>query len=112
MPPVGAAVILVVGVIASAAVLYPAFLGEGPLPPLGPVFNPATGAWTMELDATIKNEALGLAGLEKPVKVTLEPAGTSHIVAQTDHALFLAPGDVPARFRLLQMRALRRQRRG
>ena len=98
--------------IVSAAVLYAAFFGAGPLPPLGPVFNPATGAWTMALDATIKSETLGLAGLEKPVNVTLEPDGTSHIVAQTDHDLFLATGYVHARFRLFQMDLLRRQGEG
>src|SRR5712664_3286980 len=112
MPPVRSTVNLVVAVIASAAVLYTAFFGAGPLPPLGPVFNPAPGAWTMALDATIKNESLGLAGLEKPVKVTLEPDGTSHIVAQTDHDLFLAVGYVHARFRLFQMDLMRRQGEG
>jgi penicillin amidase len=112
MPPVRSTVNLVVAVLASAAVLYAAFFGAGPLPPLGPVFNPATGAWTMALDATIKNETLGLAGLEHPVKVTLEPDGTSHIVAQTDHDLFLATGYVHARFRLFQMDLLRRQGEG
>src|SRR5712664_2909977 len=112
MPPVRSTVNLVVAVIASASVLYTAFFGAGPLPPLGPVFNPATGAWTMALDATIKNESLGLAGLEKPVKVTLEPDGTSHIVAQTDHDLFLATGYVHAKFRLFQMDLLRRQGEG
>src|SRR5712664_2400529 len=112
MPPVRSTVNLVVAVIASASVLYTAFFGAGPLPPLGPVFNPATGAWTMALDATIKNESLGLAGLEKPVKVTLEPDGTSHITAQTDHDLFLATGYVHARFRLFQMDLMRRQGAG
>src|ERR1700682_3818278 len=103
---------MVAAVIASAAVLYAAFFGAGPLPPLGPTFNPATGAWTMALDATIRNETLRLAGLEQPVKVTLESDGTTHIVAQTDHDLFLATGYVHARFRLFQMDLLRRQGEG
>jgi penicillin G amidase len=96
----------------SAAVLYAAFFGAGPLPSLGPTFNPTTGAWTMAADASISNETLRIAGLEKPVKVTLESDGTAHIVAQTDHDLFLATGYVHARFRLFQMDLLRRQGEG
>src|SRR6202171_6111197 len=103
---------MVAAVIASAAVLYAAFFGAGPLPPLGPAFNPATGAWTMALDATVRNETLRVAGLQRPVKVTLEPDGTTHIVAQTDHDLFLATGYMHARFRLFQMDLLRRQGEG
>jgi penicillin amidase len=98
--------------IVSAAVLYAAFEGAGPLPALGPTFNPATGAWTMAADASITNETLKIAGLEKPVNVTLEADGTAHIVAQSDHDLFLATGYVHARFRLFQMDLLRRQGEG
>jgi penicillin amidase len=112
MPHVRSTLNLVVAAIASAAVLYAAFFGAGPLPALGPSFNPATGAWTMALDATIRNETPRLAGLQQPVKVTFEPDGTSHIVAQTDHDLFLATGYVHARFRLFQMDLLRRQGEG
>lgn len=89
---------VVTAVIASAAVLYPAFFGAGPLPALGPTFNPATGAWTMAGDASIKNQTLRLAGLQQQVSVTLEADGTSHIVARSDHDLFLATGYMPARF--------------
>jgi penicillin amidase len=99
-------------VIVSAAVLYAAFFGAGPLPALGPTFNPATGAWTMAADASVTNETLRIAGLEKPVNVTLESDGTAHIVARTDHDLFLATGYVHARFRLFQMDLLRRQGEG
>ncbi|HVS49422.1 MAG TPA: penicillin acylase family protein, partial [Candidatus Dormibacteraeota bacterium] len=98
--------------IASAAVLYAAFFGAGPLPALGPAFNPISGAWTMAADAAVSNETLHLAGLKQPVKVTLESDGTTHIVAQTDHDLFLATGYVHARFRLFQMDLLRRQGEG
>ncbi|GAC1472771.1 MAG: penicillin acylase family protein [Candidatus Dormibacteraceae bacterium] len=98
--------------IASAAVLYASFFGAGPLPALGSAFNPATGAWTMSLDAAVRNENLSLAALDRPVKVTLEADGTSHIVAKTDHDLFLATGYVHARFRLFQMDLLRRQGEG
>ena len=98
--------------VASGAVLYASFFGAGPLPALGPAFNPATGAWTMAQDAIAGSQTLRLAGLERPAKVTLESDGTAHIVAQTDHDLFLATGYVHARFRLFQMDLLRRQGEG
>ena len=103
---------LLAALIVSAAVLYAAFAGAGPLPALGPAFNPATGAWTMAADAAITSQTLRLAGLQQPVKVTMEADGTAHIVAQTDHDLFLATGYVHARFRLFQMDLERRQGEG
>jgi Penicillin amidase len=99
----------IAALIATAAVLYAAFFGAGPLPALGPAFNPVTGAWTMAADASISSETLHLAGLDQPARVTFESDGTAHIVAQTDHDLFLATGYVHARFRLFQMDVLRRQ---
>jgi penicillin amidase len=98
--------------IASAAILYAAFFGAGPLPALGPAFNPVTGAWTMAADAQVTSATLHLAGLQQPVRVTLEPDGTAHIVAQTDHDLFLATGYVHAKFRLFEMDLMRRQGEG
>jgi penicillin amidase len=98
--------------VVSAALLYVTFFGAGPLPALGPAFNPTTGAWTMALDASINNVTLHLAGLRQPVAITLEKDGTAHVVAQTDHDLFLAVGYLHARFRLFQMDLLRRQGEG
>src|SRR5205807_5729319 len=98
--------------IVSAAVLYAAFFGAGPLPALGPAFNPVTGAWTMAADAQVSSGTLHLAGLQQPARVTLEPDGTAHIVAQTDHDLFLATGYVHAKFRLFEMDLMRRQGEG
>jgi penicillin amidase len=103
---------LLAALLASAAVLYAAFFPAGPLPALGPAFNPATGAWTMAATAAVSNETLKIAGLQQPVKVTFEADGTAHIVASTDHDLFLATGYVHARFRLFQMDLLRRQGEG
>jgi penicillin amidase len=109
---VRSAINLIAALIAGAAVLYAAFAGAGPLPALGPAFNPVTGAWTMAADASITSQTLHLVGLQQPVKVTLEADGTTHIVAQTDHDLFLATGYMHARFRLFQMDLLRRQGEG
>ena len=98
--------------IVSAAVLYVAFCPAGPLPALGPTFNPITGAWTMAADAQITDRTMKLEGLQQPVKVLFEKDGTAHISAQTDHDLFLATGYVHARFRLFQMDLMRRQGAG
>jgi penicillin G amidase len=102
--------------IVAALVLYVSFFGAGPLPALGPAFNPTTGAWTMAADAqvtdrTIKVTQLG-GGLQQPVKVVLEQDGTAHITALTDHDLFFATGYVHAKFRLFQMDLMRRQGEG
>jgi penicillin G amidase len=104
---------LVAALLASAAVLYVSFFGAGPLPPLGPAFNPATGAWTMAADAaSLGSQTLKLAGLDLPVRVIFETDGTAHVIAQTDHDLFLSVGYLHARFRLFQMDLLRRQGEG
>ena len=100
-------------VVVSIALLYVAFFGAGPLPALGPAFNPETGAWTMGADAaSYGTQTLHLDGLQKPAKVVLEANGTAHITAATDHDLFLATGYVHAKFRLFQMDLERRQGEG
>src|SRR5258708_37360682 len=65
--------------IVSAAVLYAAFAGAGPLPALGPAFNPVTGAWTMAADAAIGSQTLRLAGPDKPINVALQADRPSHL---------------------------------
>ena len=103
---------LLASLVVAGAIVYVSFVGAGPLPALGPAFNPTTGAWSMAADAQITSQTLHLNGLSQPVKVTLESDGTAHIVAQTAHDLFLATGYVHARFRMFQMDLLRRQGEG
>ena len=98
--------------VVSAAVLYLCFFGAGPLPPLGPAFNPVTGVWTMAADAQVRSGTIQLSGLKATVRVLFERDGTAHIVAQNDDDLFVAIGYVQARFRLFQMDLLRRQGEG
>ena len=89
------------------------FFGAGPLPALGPAFNPATGAWSMAADAASNGaQTLHLHGLDRSARVIFESNGTAHIVAGSDHDLFLAMGYVHAKFRLFQMDLLRRQGEG
>ncbi len=103
---------LVAALFVAAAVLYVAFFPAGPLPALGPAFNPTSGAWTMAADAQVTDLTLRLNGLQQPVRVQFESNGVAHIAAQTDHDLFVATGYVHARFRLFQMDLLRRQGAG
>jgi penicillin amidase len=107
---------LAASVVVSALVLYVAFSGAGPLPALGPGFNPTNGAWTMAADAQVTDRTIAISpygtGLEHPVTVVLEQDGTAHITAQTDHDLFFATGYVHAKFRLLEMDLARRQGEG
>jgi penicillin G amidase len=110
--PVRSFINLAAALVVTAAVLYVAFFPTGPLPALGPAFNPTTGAWTMAADAQVTDRTLSVAGLEQPVRVLFESNGTAHITAQTDHDLFLATGYVHARFRLFQMDLMRRQGAG
>ncbi len=99
--------------IVSVALLYACFFGAGPLPALGPAFNPSTGAWTMAADAgSYGSQTLHLNGLLHPAKVVFESNGTAHISASSDHDLFLAMGYVHAKFRLFQMDLERRQGEG
>ena len=111
-PPVGRILNLAVALVVSAAVLYAAFFGAGPLPALGPAFNPSTGAWTMAADAQVTDRVLRLDGLHQPVRVLLEKNGTAHVTAQTDQDMFLVTGYLHARFRLFQMDLMRRQGAG
>ena len=111
-PPPGRILNLVGALVGSAAILYATFYGAGPLPALGPAFNPTTGAWTMAAEAQITDRVLHLDGLQQPARVLFEPNGTAHITAETDHDLFLALGYVHARFRLFQMDLMRRQGAG
>ncbi|HEX2679832.1 MAG TPA: penicillin acylase family protein, partial [Candidatus Dormibacteraeota bacterium] len=107
---------LAAALVVSALLLYVAFSGAGPLPALGPAFNPTTGAWTMAADAQITDRSFSISpygtGLEHPARVVLEQDGTAHITAQTDHDLFFATGYVHAKFRLLEMDLARRQGEG
>jgi len=107
------AINLVAALVVAAGLYYVGANGAGPLPPLGPAFNPGTGVWTAATDARPPhNETPRLAGLDKQAGVTLERNGTAHIAAATDHDLFFALGYLHARYRLFQMDLLRRQGEG
>ncbi|HLQ61162.1 MAG TPA: penicillin acylase family protein [Candidatus Acidoferrales bacterium] len=96
-----------------AGTFYISLAGAGPLPALGPVLNPGSGAWTAAADALLPgSQSLRLAGLAQPVTVIFESSGVTHIGAQSDHDLYLTLGYLHARYRLFEMDLLRREGSG
>ncbi len=97
----------------TVALLYLFAAGAGPLPPLGPTFNPGNGVWTAAADAALPTTStLHLAGLHAAVQVVFERNGTAHVTAADDHDLYWTIGYLHARFRLFQMDLSRRQGEG
>jgi penicillin amidase len=110
---IGRLINLIVALVVTAALVYVAARGAGPLPALGPALVPGTGIWTAAADAQQPaHTTLHLTGLNTPVQVVFEKNGNAHIQASNDHDLFLAMGYVHARYRLLQMDLERRQGEG
>ncbi len=104
---------LVLALALMALVLGVASNGLGPLPALGPTFNPTTGVWSVAGGAhPPHSESLNVPGLQKPVAVTFNSQGTAFINAKTNHDLFLVIGYLQAKNRLFQMDLERRQGEG
>jgi penicillin G amidase len=110
---IGAVLSLALALLFALALLDVGARGAGPLPPLGPAFNPGTGVLAMATGAAgLKTETLRLPGLERPVRVAFDAQGTAYVDAQTDHDLFLAIGYVQGVNRLFQMDLMRREGEG
>lgn len=113
MKRLGQAVSLAAALVFTGVVLDLAYRGVGPLPALGPTFNPATGVWTVATGAqTPKTRTLRVSGLTKPVAATFDSQGTAFIHARTDHDLYYTVGYLQAKNRLFQMDLMRRQGEG
>ncbi len=103
----------VLALVASALAVYLAAQGAGPLPALGPAFNPVRGAWADALLARSPDaDPVRLQGLRAPVDVYFEGNGVPHIAAGDELDLFRVQGYLHARFRLTQMDLMRRQGAG
>ncbi|MDI3316306.1 MAG: penicillin acylase family protein [Bacillota bacterium] len=94
----------------SSLLVVALFLPLGPLPPLGPTFEPTRGVFAGSWRPV--PERLRIAGLQAPVTVDFDRWGVPHIFAQNDHDLFFAQGYLTGRERLLEMELLRRQSKG
>ena len=87
-----------------AALVYAGFRSVGPVPPLGPLLDPANGAWA--LAAAVNFPAVqtrDIPGLAKPVRVVFDDRGVPHIFAANELDAYRALGFVVARDRLFQM---------
>ncbi len=85
----------------------------GPVPPLGPLLDPANGAWAGAAATTFRGiQSLSIPGLTKPVRVVFDDRGVPHIFAESELDAYRALGFVVARDRLFQMEAQTRAASG
>ena len=78
--------------------------GAGPLPPLGGLLDPASGAWAAARFAELPRQAIGrIPHLAGPVDVRYDRRGVPHIFATTEADALRALGYVVARDRLFQL---------
>jgi penicillin amidase len=89
---------------ALAATLYASGCGVGPVPPLGPLLDPANGAWAAVGNAELPARATAsVPGLAQDVDVRYDDRGVPHIFAQSELDAYRALGYVVARDRLFQL---------
>jgi penicillin amidase len=94
----------VLAAVVLAAVLHVGARRVGPLPPLGNVLDPFSGAWSAAATAELADrEALTIPQLDGPVEVLFDDRGVPHIFATTSDDAVRALGFVVARDRLFQM---------
>lgn len=78
--------------------------GVGPLPPLGPLLDPAFGVWAMPARADPPTSAdARIPGLTGTVTVVYDDRGVPHIFAANEPDAYRALGYVVARDRLFQL---------
>lgn len=95
------------------ALLFVGFRGAGPLPPLGPMFDPANGVWAGAAATQFPaRQAVSMPGLSDSVTVVIDDRGVPHIFASTESDAWRALGFVVARDRLFQMEAQTRAASG
>ena len=89
---------------ASAAVLGVLAFGYGTIPALGPALDPGHGVWTSAAGGELPHsQALAIAGLAHPVRVSFTREGAASVHAADDSDLFVALGYLHATFRLSEM---------
>jgi len=78
--------------------------GAGPLPPLGPLLDPASGIWRVAATAELPaSAAASVPGLGDSVTVLYDDRAVPHIFARTEPDAYRALGYVVARDRLFQL---------
>ena len=97
----------------SAGALALAGCPLGPLPPLGPLFDPVGGVWNVAKFAVLPpSDTAAVAGLEAEVRVVYDDRLVPHVFASNAADAHRALGYVVARDRLFQMEAQTRATAG
>lgn len=100
LAPVGTAAAAVLLVALVALSLHP----PASLPPLGPLLDPVSGAWSSAREAELPRQAgAGVPGLERPVEVRYDDRFVPHIFAASELDAVRGLGYVVARDRLFQL---------
>lgn len=86
------------------ALLVTAYRRIGPLPALGPLFDPVHGIWSVARSAELPDSfAASIPGLGGEVRVAYDDRRVPHVFASTTSDAYRALGYVVARDRLFQM---------
>ncbi|HEX6575757.1 MAG TPA: penicillin acylase family protein [Gemmatimonadaceae bacterium] len=87
-----------------AILLFAGFRSVGPLPPLGPLLDPANGVWGLAASTNFPARQLrSIPGLKDSVTVVFDDRGVPHIFAKNEDDAWRSLGFVVARDRLFQM---------
>jgi penicillin amidase len=96
-----------------AILLWAGFRAVGPLPPIGPLLDPANGVWASAAATNFPARQLRqIPGLRDSVTVLFDDRGVPHVFASTESDAWRALGFVVARDRLFQMEAQTRAASG
>jgi len=96
-----------------AILLYAGFRSIGPLPPLGPLLDPANGVWASAAAVNFPaRQRAVIPGVHDSVLVLIDDRGVPHIFASSENDAWRALGYVVARDRLFQMEAQTRAAAG
>ena len=92
------------GLLIAGAGSFAASRRIGPLPPLGPLLDPAGGIWAVARAAEpLRNQTIAAPIFDQPVEVVVDERGVPHVYAATDVDAYRALGFMVARDRLFQL---------
>jgi penicillin amidase len=95
---------LVVAAVVLAVLGFVGARGAGPVPPLGPLLDPANGVWSLARGAEFpaRGEA-SIPGLRAPVQVLYDDRAVPHVFAASEEDAWRVQGYLVARDRLFQL---------